>query len=182
MNGDIKVYSEYGKGSIFTAIIPQEIRGESQNVIGQIKEYSPSHEHRRKVKYNAPNAKVLIVDDSRTNLIVAKALLRDTKAQITTALSGFECIELVKSNHYDVIFLDHRMPEMDGVETLHKMNEMIPESSKIPTIMLTANAVNDARDYYLTEGFTDFISKPITEEAITEMLGNYLPEDLINVL
>lgn len=179
MGGEIKVYSEYGKGSVFTVIIPQAVHCDVNQHMGEINLESHAVSKRKKVDYIAPNAEVLVVDDSKTNLIVAKALLRDTQVKVTTATSGAECIELVKQKRFDVIFLDHRMPEMDGVETLHRMRGMLHKSENAPVIMLTANAVSDAKEYYIGEGFTDFISKPISEETITGMLANYLPEDMI---
>ena len=178
MGGEIKVYSEYGKGSVFTVIIPQYVRSAAGETIGEMKKESVIKE-RQAVGYKCPDAKVLVIDDSKTNLIVAKALLRDTMAEVTTGISGAECLDLVLRNYYDVIFLDYRMPEMDGVETLHKMQKMGTMCDTSPVIMLTANAANDARDYYLREGFSDFLSKPITEQAITGMLRKYLPESKI---
>lgn len=179
MGGEIKVYSEYGKGSVFTVIIPQVVHCDLNEVIGELdaekKPALPKHKH---VGYIAPTAQVLIVDDTKTNLIVAKALLRDTQVNVTTATSGNECLRLVQDNHYDVIFLDHRMPGMDGVETLHQMKSM-DLCGSLPIIMLTANAVSDAKDYYLGEGFTDFIAKPISEETITGILEKYLPKSKI---
>lgn len=179
MDGEIKVYSEYGRGSVFTVIIPQVIRGNAQDTIGQINPKEQVVVPRSALGYEAPDANVLVIDDSKTNLIVAKALLRDTKVKITTGTSGMECIELVKKEHFDVIFLDHRMPIMDGVETLHKMKTMKHMCEDTPVIMLTANAVNDAREYYLSEGFYDFISKPICEESIANVLRNALPKSMI---
>lgn len=178
MGGEIKVYSEYGKGSAFTVIIPQFIRSKRGETIGVLKN-KEIIKNRAGVGFEAPDAKVLIIDDSKTNLIVAKALLRDTKAQITTGISGDECLDHVVREHYDVIFLDHRMPGMDGIETLHKMQMMQHKCQDTPVIMLTANAVNDARDFYLRQGFTDFISKPITEQSICRMLLKYLPKELV---
>ena len=125
---------------------------------------------------------MLIIDDSKTNLIVAKALLRDTKAQITTGISGDECLDYVLREHFDVIFLDHRMPGMDGVETIHKMQMMDHKCQGTPVIMLTANAMSDAKEYYLRQGFADFISKPITEQSICRMLLQYLPADKVTRL
>ena len=178
MGGEIKVHSEYGKGSIFTVIIPQTIRGKATDTIGELKKVDAVVK-RPGVGYEAPEARVLIIDDSKTNLIVAKALLRDTKVQVTTGTSGEECLKIVANQHFDVIFLDHRMPNMDGVETLHNMNKINHMCENTPIIMLTANAVNNARDYYIKEGFSDFISKPICEETITTMLKKYLPVELI---
>lgn len=179
MGGEIKVYSEYGKGSVFTVIIPQFVRSQRGETVGELKRQDIVKQHAG-VGFEAPDAKVLIIDDSKTNLIVAKALLRDTKAQITTGISGNECLDHVIREHYDVIFLDHRMPGMDGVETLNKMRMMDHKCIDTPVIMLTANAMSDAKDFYLNKGFTDFISKPITEQSICKMLKKYLPSRLIN--
>ena len=179
MGGEIKVYSEYGKGSVFTVIIPQFIRSVKGDTIGELKPKDVVKQ-RVGVGFEAPDARVLIIDDSKTNLIVAKALLRDTKAQITTGISGDECLDYVLREHFDVIFLDHRMPGMDGVETLHKMQMMDHKCQETPIIMLTANAMSDAKDYYLRQGFADFISKPITEQGICQMLLRYLPHELVH--
>ena len=178
MGGEIKVYSEYGKGSAFTVIIPQFVRSKMGETVGELKQQHVVKRHVG-VGFEAPDARVLIIDDSKTNLIVAKALLRDTKAQITTGISGDECLDYVLREHFDVIFLDHRMPGMDGVETLHKMQMMDHKCQNSPIIMLTANAMSDAKDFYLRQGFTDFISKPITEQSICRMLRRYLPEKLV---
>ena len=178
MGGEIKVYSEYGKGSVFTVIIPQFIRSKGET-IGKMEHKSVIRE-REEVGFEAPDARVLIIDDSKTNLIVAKALLRDTKAQITTGISGDECLDYVNREHFDVIFLDHRMPGMDGVETLRRMNMMDHKCVGTPVIMLTANAMSDAKDFYLKQGFNDFIAKPITEQSICGMLEKYLPAELVH--
>ncbi len=177
MGGEIKVYSEYGKGSVFTAIIPLSVQ-DANEMVGELgKEIELPM--RKKLGYTAPSAKVLVVDDSKTNLIVATALLRDTKVHVDTVLSGEECLEKIKEEHYDVIFLDHRMSKMDGVETLHNMKLFRHKSEGVPVIMLTANALSDVRDYYIGEGFTDFLSKPISEETITTMLRKHLPKTMI---
>ena len=178
MGGEIKVFSDYGKGSVFTVMIPQFIRSANDECIGELKEREVVKNHVG-VGFEAPDARVLIIDDSKTNLIVAKALLRDTKAQITTGISGDECLDYVLREYFDVIFLDHRMPGMDGVETLRKMKMLDHKCVNSPVIMLTANAMSDAKDFYLRQGFTDFISKPITEQSICRMLLKYLPEELV---
>ena len=180
MGGEIKVYSEYGRGSVFTVIIPQFIRSKGGETIGRLEQKDIVKTHVG-VGFEAPDAKVLIIDDSKTNLIVAKALLRDTKAAISTGLSGDECLDHVLREHYDVIFLDHRMPGMDGVETLHKMQMLDSKCKDTPVIMLTANAMSDAKDYYMKQGFTDFISKPITEQSICKMLLKYLPKEKVKM-
>lgn len=179
MNGELKVYSEYGKGSVFTAIIPQNtVQTQKSEVVGNLTDRIHTRVE-RKVDFTAPGAKVLIVDDSQTNLVVAEALLKETKVKITTALSGEQCLKCVRNEQYDLIFLDHRMPHIDGVETLHEMKKMTHMCEHTPVIMLTANAVNDAKNYYLEEGFDDFISKPISEASITGMVKKYLPKEKI---
>lgn len=179
MGGEIKVYSEYGKGSVFTVIIPQFIRSRRGETIGAIEKRGVIRQHVG-IGFECPDARVLVIDDSKTNLIVAKALLRDTKAQITTGISGDECLDYVIREHFDVIFLDHRMPGMDGVETLKRMQMLDNKSKDAPVIMLTANALSDARDFYLRQGFSDFIAKPITEQSICQMLLKYLPPELVH--
>ncbi|MBO4904413.1 MAG: response regulator [Lachnospiraceae bacterium] len=178
MGGEIKVYSEYGKGSVFTVIIPQFIRSKAGENIGEIRKRGVVRAHVG-LGFECPDARVLVIDDSKTNLIVAKALLRDTKADIVTGTSGDECLDFVGREHFDVIFLDHRMPGMDGVETLRKMQMINHKCQDTPVIMLTANAVNDAREFYLRQGFADFIAKPITEQSICRMLLKYLPPELV---
>ncbi len=180
MGGEIKVYSEYGKGSAFTVIIPQFVRSEKDETVGDL---SRRDDIKRRVgaNFTAPDARVLIIDDSKTNLIVAKALLRDTKAEIVTGMSGDECLDYVLREHFDVLFIDHRMPGMDGVETLHKMQMMDHKCKNSPVIMLTANAMSDAKDFYMRQGFTDFIAKPITEQAICNILLKYLPTELVHM-
>ena len=176
MGGEMKVYSEYGYGSVFTVIIPQEI------VDDEVVSSLGDQDRFLRIKtadFTCPDAKVLFVDDSKTNLLVAISLLKGTKVQITTAVSGHECIEIVQKERFDAIFLDHRMPMMDGVETLHEMEKIDHLCKNTPIIALTANAVNDARNYYLKEGFDDFIAKPITEESISKMLRKHLPMELV---
>ncbi len=179
MDGEIKVYSEYGKGSAFTVIIPQFIRSEKNETIGDLSRRDTIKRHVG-ANFTAPDARVLIIDDSKTNLIVAKALLRDTQAEIVTGTSGDECLDYVLREHFDVLFIDHRMPGMDGVETLHKMQMMDHKCKNSPVIMLTANAMSDARDFYTRQGFTDFIAKPISEQAICNILLKYLPPELVH--
>lgn len=178
MDGELKVYSEYGKGSVFTAIIPQDMVPGQYETVGDLSADMDAKPAQR-AAFTAPDAKILIVDDSKTNLMVAQALLKEIQAQLTLVLSGEECLECIQKEHYDVIFLDHRMPHMDGIETLHHMKSMSHMCEDTPVIMLTANAVNDARGYYIEEGFDDFISKPITEKTISDMVYKYLPRELI---
>lgn len=110
------------------------------------------------------------------NLKVFTRLVKHTEAQITEATSGMECLELLRANSYDVVFLDHMMPEMDGIETLHVIKEeKLCEGT--PIIMLTANAISGDKERYLAEGFDDFISKPVIPKTLDQMLLHYLVQN-----
>ena len=114
------------------------------------------------------------------NLTVVKGLLKQTQIQIFTAESGYECLHLVTKNRYDIIFLDHRMPGIDGIETLHRMQELPHNVNKeTPVISLTANAVSGARAEYMKAGFQDYLTKPINSSALENMLIRYLPKDKV---
>lgn len=124
---------------------------------------------------------MLIVDDNRVNLTVAKGLLNETKMKIDTALSGFEALEKIKTNEYQIIFLDDRMPEMSGSETLGRMREQEENASRNATVIaMTANAISGSREYYIAAGFQDYLSKPIDIVKYTKMIKKYLPEDMVH--
>ncbi|MGN1090051.1 MAG: response regulator, partial [Huintestinicola sp.] len=126
----------------------------------------------------APDARVLIVDDNDTNLLVAKSLLKRTLVKTDTCMSGKECIELIGQNIYDIVFLDHMMPEMDGIETLKKIkDEQLGGATKF--VILTANAVQGAKQTYLDAGFDDYLSKPINGHDLEECLFRFLDDSLI---
>ena len=126
------------------------------------------------IKFNAPKARILIVDDIEINLKVAEGLMRPYKMQIDLSKSGFEAIELAKNNNYDLIFMDHMMPEMDGVETTRLIREM---SLDLPIVALTANTVVGAREMFLSSGFNDFVSKPIDMVKLNEVLAKWIPKE-----
>ncbi len=180
MEGSIDVSSVYGEGSVFTIRIPQTVVDATP--VGKFKKESAKQEKKATyhATFTAPTASILVVDDVKINLSVIKGLLKQTDIKIDTAVSGLECLEKVKENTYDIIFLDHMMPEMDGVETIRKMKE---DNSHInlttPIIMLTANAILGAKEEYLSDGFTDYLSKPVQWNELEEMLRNYLPEDKV---
>ena len=178
MNGEIKAYSEYGKGSVFTVLIPQKVARDKYETIGD-KERGGEGEKETPAIFKAPDARILVVDDSSTNLMVVKELLKPTQVQVETVLSGQECLDRVAEYRYDLILLDHRMPFMDGVETLKRMQQMDHKCKATPVVMLTANALTNAREYYLGEGFTDYIAKPVTMDVILNILRKYLGSDLI---
>lgn len=181
MDGDMKVESEYQKGSVFTVTIPQKII--SQEPAGSFEEIRSSREQGHKKKqqgFEAPDARVLVVDDNDMNRIVFQSLLKRTKMNIVAADSGKRCLELVKEEHFHIIFMDHMMPEMDGIETFHEMQKL-PDSKNAdtPVIVLTANALSGAREAYLQEGFVDFLTKPIDGDLLEQTIAKYLPADLI---
>ena len=181
MDSELKVESEYGVGSKFSFELRQKII--SPEPIGNLEERIkklPS-EYKYDVTFVAPNAHILVVDDNMINRKVFISLLKQTKVQIDETESGLECIELVKKNKYDIIFLDHMMPGMDGVETLHQMKKLSDYPCKAtPVVALTANAIQGAKEMYLKEGFDDFLSKPIQPEKLENMIVKLLPEELLS--
>lgn len=182
MNGNIDVYSEYGKGSKFTITIPQKVM--DRRPIGNIDEFmgkSKKINDTQKESFTAPDARILVVDDNLMNLSVIKALLKRTKIKVETASGGRECIEATGNNKYDIILLDHMMPELDGVETLKIIREDYLNLNQNGIIIaLTANAVAGCRDMYLKYGFTDYFAKPIEADKLDELLLRYLPSNLIH--
>lgn len=180
MNGTIEVESEYGKGSVFRVEIPQKILSEEQ--LGDfskqyVKDISQMEFHE---KFRAPEGRILVVDDVPMNLKVMKGLLKKTGLQVETAESGKQCIQMAGRKPYHIIFLDHMMPEMDGIETLHYMQQAQDNPNKdTPIIMLTANAILGAKEEYLQMGFCDYLSKPIREQELEDMIMKYLPQELI---
>ena len=181
MGGEVFAESTYGKGSCFTAKIPQKIA--DAKPIGDFgKRYQQylSTSDDDKLSFLAPDAKILVVDDVTMNLKVVEGLLKATKIQIDTAVSGSECLECVKTTPYQMIFLDHMMPEMDGLETLEHMKNLADNpNAQTPVIMLTANAIVGAKEEYIEAGFTDYLTKPIRETELLEMILKYLPEELV---
>ncbi|MGN0140656.1 MAG: ATP-binding protein, partial [Roseburia sp.] len=181
MGGKVSVESTYGKGSCFTAKIPQKIvDAKPMGDFGKRYQQYLNTSDNSTLSFLAPEAKILIVDDVLMNLKVVEGLLKETKIQIDTAVSGRECLECVKTKKYDVVFLDHMMPEMDGIETLQNMKALTDNPNReTPVIMLTANAIVGAKDEYMEAGFTDYLTKPIRETELLEMLLKYLPGELI---
>ena len=183
MNGRMEVSSEYGKGSVFTVYLIQEIIDDSpigdfrqkfEAMVRQEKEYRES--------FIAPDAKVLVVDDNEMNLAVVKALLKSTCTQVTTCMSGMECLEVVTKEQFDVILLDHMMPEMDGIETLARLKQSENKCKFTPVIALTANAIVGAKEEYIKAGFSDYLSKPIEGTELESMLLKYIPQDKVRPL
>lgn len=181
MGSELHVESEYGKGSNFWFDLKQPILDHSP--IGDFnKRYENSLQQQKKYEagFTAERARILVVDDSKTNRLVFKNLLKKQKMQIDEAEGGERCIELCLKNHYDIIFLDHMMPDMDGIETFHRLKELEHYNRMTPMIMLTANAVKGAEQLYFDEGMDDFMSKPIIPKELEEMILKYLPTELID--
>ncbi len=131
-------------------------------------------------EFTAPQAQVLIVDDNMLNLKVAQGLMKPYEMNIDTASGGMQALDMIKQKKYDLIFMDHLMPEMDGIETHREIRLLeMDYAQKIPVIALTANAVSDARDLFITEGFQDFVSKPIQSNVLKDVLLKWLPPQLI---
>jgi len=181
MGGFISVDSVYGEGSTFKVHLMQQVSDEKP--LGdfyklykqQVNVMDAAHE-----KFIAPDARVLLADDMQMNLKVFAGLLKDTKIQIDTAINGAEALKLIEKNHYDVVFLDHMMPVMDGIEAFRQMKLLAKNpNANTPVVMLTANAVVDAKNQYMDEGFSDYIAKPIREEVLLSCLKKFLPKELI---
>ena len=181
MGGEVFAESTYGKGSCFTAKIPQKIAdAKPMGDFGKRYQQYLSTSDDDKLSFLAPDAKILVVDDVTMNLKVVEGLLKATKIQIDTAVSGSECLECVKTTPYQMIFLDHMMPEMDGLETLEHMKNLADNpNAQTPVIMLTANAIVGAKEEYIEAGFTDYLTKPIRETELLEMILKYLPKELV---
>ena len=131
------------------------------------------------VSFTAPEAYVLIVDDNDINRAIAKGVIEPLGMQVDLAASGAECIEKVRNFRYDIIFMDHMMPEMDGIEAAHIIKQRFPSYADVPIIALTANAAGDAREMFLREGMSDFIAKPISLRTITNKIRRWLPSEKI---
>lgn len=164
MNGTIVVQSIYGKGSKFTIAIDQRVV-HKEAVVEKREEKKVSEVH-------AEGRKVLIVDDNKINLKVASRLLENYKLDITTVESGALCIDKVNSDTYDLILMDDMMPNMSGVETLHKLKEIDGFAS--PVVALTANAVTGMKEKYLNDGFDDYLAKPINRDELNNIVAKYL--------
>jgi len=174
MDGTIEVESEYGKGSVFTITVVQKVADDTpMGDYTKRLEKARKEEKEYKPQLLAPDATLLVVDDNDMNIKVVKFLLKKTKIKITTALSGTECLELVKSNSYDIILLDQMMPGMSGVETLKAIRDL-KLADDTPVIALTADAISGAKEMYIEQGFTDYLSKPIIYEELEKQLIEYL--------
>ena len=183
MGGSIDVQSVYGKGSVFTMILPQKAVGTEP--IGSFREQFMQAQMETatyKESFHAPDARILVVDDTRMNLTVAVNLLKKTGIRIDTADSGEEAVRLSRSQCYDLILMDQRMPGMDGTEAMRRIREQSDGVNReTPFICLTADAVSGARERYLSMGFTDYLTKPIDSRTFEQVLMKHLPSGKVHV-
>ncbi len=182
MGSSLQVKSVYGKGSVFSfRLIQKMVNGEALGNFKQQFVQRVRKTQKYKGKLTAPEAKLLAVDDNEMNRMVIRNLLKYTQVQLVTLDSGKACLESVKKEDYHLIFLDHMMPDMDGIETMQLLRAYWRESQKQapPVIILTANAITGAKEMYLEQGFDDYLSKPIDGTRLEEMLLTYLPKELI---
>lgn len=174
MGGTIKVESEYGKGTMFTITIPQKIV--DRRSVSEMPEL-PRTEQKISDMFTAPGVKVLIVDDNVINRKVARGFLKNYGFDLTEAESGSEAIELVRTAWYDIIFMDHMMPGMDGIEAAEIIRRDCGENGTAPVmIALTANAMEGMREHFLEHGFQDFIAKPLDRKELNDVLLRWVPE------
>lgn len=181
MGGEIHVESVYRQGSHFYFEVPQRVTNvEPCGELNLEKRQSRAVQTTEYENFRAPGAKVLIVDDNLVNRKVAAGLMKPFDMQIDTAKSGEEAIEMVKQKEYDLIFMDHMMPDMDGVEATHVIRELEGEYyQKVPIIALTANAISGVKEMFLAEGMDDFIAKPIDFKELSEKIVHWLPFELL---
>ena len=183
MDGSISVKSQPGVGSEFTTVIPQIVV--SKEPIGNIRDKFNARGttgQNYKESLIAPNARILVVDDVMVNLQIIQLLLKQTLINIDTAESGKKAIELYKDNHYDLVFLDHMMPEMDGIETfieIKRTDRYVKEHT--PIVVLTANAIQGADKEYMAVGFVDYLTKPVQAKELEHVLIKYLPVNLVTM-
>ena len=180
MGGEIQVDSIYTKGTIFTVLIRQKIM--NTEPVGEINFAYKGMEEGTVYRplFEAPEARVLIVDDNKMNRVVAAKLLEATKMQVDMAASGAECLEMAKKKFYHVILLDYMMPDMDGLETLRELNAQengLCRDSAV--ILLTGNAQSGARQMYMDEGFDGYVEKPIQGRLLESEIFSFLPADII---
>ena len=180
MGSELEIKSEYEKGSEFSFRIVQEIV--DKEPLGDFRKriLKADVTNKYRAEFIAPEAKILVVDDYKMNLKVFRNLLKQTNMQIFEAESGEKCLEMLEKQSFDLIFLDHMMPGMDGIETLHEIRQR-KLCEDTPIIMLTANAIAGNKEKYISEGFDDFLSKPIMPDKLDKMILHYLPKNLIYI-
>ena len=180
MNGTISVSSEYQKGSVFTVILPQHVVDHS-SVPVELKDLRASDRKAARHPFAAPDAIILAVDDNTPNLSIVSAFLKDTKARIDLCTNGKDALTKCREKEYDLILLDHMMPEPDGIQTL-EMIRKDPESKNRETkaVVLTANALSGSRQMYMKAGFADYLAKPLEADSLEAIVRKNLPPEKVH--
>ncbi|MDR0320363.1 MAG: response regulator [Treponema sp.] len=171
MGGAITVKSEYGRGTIFTVMIPL-VQGKMDNIRYR-------KELKKEKHFSAPTAGILVVDDNEFNLKVAVGLLSLYRIDAKVAFSGREAIDMIRQNDFDIVFMDHMMPEMDGIEATLEIRKLGTQYAHLPVIALTANAIRGAREMFLENGFNDLVTKPVDSRELNRVLEKWLPPEKI---
>ncbi len=182
MNGTIDVKSTVGKGSVFTVCIPQTVKNFSPVGDFNTALEKPPVKETYMPLFTAPNANILVVDDVSLNLTVFAGLTKGTKVHMHTANDGFEALAKACEQHFDLIFMDHLMPKMDGIETLGRLRKECAPNFETPVIVLTANAVRGLKEEYDRAGFADYLTKPVSGQLLEQTMLKYLPSELVNML
>lgn len=183
MGGEINVNSVYTKGSTFIVMLEQDIVDDKELGTFTLASRARIHENKQyRQSFEAPEAHILVVDDNDMNLMVVRKLLSETRIQLDTALSGAECLRMTQEQHYDVILMDHLMPEMDGIECLHRLRTQPGGLCQdTPVIALTANAGSDNQLLYRKEGFSGYLAKPVSGALLEAAVLSGLPKELVNL-
>ncbi|MCL2010443.1 MAG: ATP-binding protein, partial [Synergistaceae bacterium] len=175
MGGDIAVSSEYGKGSVFTATLTQIVT--DWEPMEDAATISATRAETQRATFIAPDAEVLVVDDFPNNLAVTEGLLRAYKMRVFTCLNGREAVNLAEARSFDLVFMDHMMPEMDGMEAMQAIRGRGGRFEELPIAALTAHAISGMKETFLASGFSDFLSKPIETDKLDALLRRWIPEE-----
>jgi len=173
MGGDINVMSEYGKGSVFIATLIQIV--DDWRPMGDIAAMPMPHTGTQRAAFTAPEAEVLVVDDFSSNLLVAEGLLAPYKMHVFTCLNGRKAMKLVQARSFDLVLMDHMMPEMDGIEAVAAIRALGGHFAELPIVALTANVVSGMKERFLANGFNDFLAKPIRTAELDTLLQKWIP-------
>lgn len=185
MDSELMVESRYEEGSRFYFSLLQEVS--DWTPIGEFEPDAHIEDDKQTVRktssFIAPGKRLLVVDDTPMNLQVIAGLLKRTRMNIDVATSGRECIDKFATENYDLVFLDYRMPQMNGIETLAELKRLYPDKcEKTPVISLTASAVSGDREKMIGAGFTDYLSKPVNIDEMEQMMIKYLPKDSVIII
>lgn len=179
MNGTVEVRSEYRKGSVFSVTLPQKVTDHSP-VPTDLNEIQTTVTKSTRHPFTAPGAVILAVDDNRPNLSIVKAFLKETGIRVDLCTNGNDALKMCRNQQYDLILMDHMMPEPDGIQTL-EMIRRDPESRNRETaaVVLTANALSGSRQMYLRAGFADYLAKPLDADVLEETVQELLPAEKV---